>query len=154
MPADKWNGNGDWEANPSDWSSGIPTPTTPAEIQTGTATISDGGFGEAQSLTIDGGAGVSVNDDASLNVTDWLNNVGGWSVGGGDTVSIGSRLTNSGAINIGNGGITASTTVIAASSREHEHRQDRSPGKREQRNHQPGDARHHRQQFGHRLGIP
>ncbi len=115
MTADKWNGNGDWDLNPSDWSSGIPTPTTPAEIQSGTATISSGGFGEAQSLTIDGGAGVSLYDDASLNITDWLDNVGGWSVGGGDTVSIGTRLINSGAIDIGNNGITASTTVTAAS---------------------------------------
>jgi hypothetical protein len=40
-----------------------------------------------------------------------LNNAGTWNLGGGDTVSIGGRLKNSGSINIGNTGITASTKV-------------------------------------------
>jgi hypothetical protein len=112
---DKWNGSGDWEANSSDWSSGVPVPTTPAEIQSGFATISSGEFGEVQQLTIDSFAQLDLDDGAVLNVTDWLANAGTWDLGGGDTVSIGTRLTNSGAINIGGAGITASTTVTAAS---------------------------------------
>jgi hypothetical protein len=113
MTTDLWNGNGDWNLNPSDWSSGVPTSTTPAEIQSGTATISTSGV--AKWLTIDSNTSLNLDNSTTLTLTDWLNNAGTWNLGGGDTASIGGRLTNSGAINIGNTGITASTTVTAAS---------------------------------------
>ena len=53
---DKWNGSGDWEANPSDWSAGIPTPTTPAEIQSGTPTSF--GYGSPRTRLLVAGAGI------------------------------------------------------------------------------------------------
>jgi fibronectin-binding autotransporter adhesin len=118
MTTDLWNGNGDWNLNPSDWSADAPpTSTTPAEIQTGTATISTNPApgNAAEWLTIDSGAELNLDGGISLAITDWLNNAGTWSLGAGDTVSIGGRLTNSGTLDIGGASITASTTVTAAS---------------------------------------
>ena len=114
MATDIWSGNGDWNLNPSDWSLGTPpTASEAAEIQSGTATISTSGV--AEWLTINSNTGLNLDNSTTLTLTDWLNNAGTWNLGGGDTVSIGGPLKNTGAINIGNTGITASTKVTAAS---------------------------------------
>jgi uncharacterized repeat protein (TIGR03803 family) len=112
---DRWNNNGDWNLNAAtDWSLGsAPTSSTPAEIETGSATISTSGA--AGLLTIDSGATLNLDDGTSLFVTDLLDNAGTWTLGGGDTATIGGSLANSGAIDIGATGISASTTVTAAS---------------------------------------
>jgi len=112
MTTDFWNGNGDWNLNPSGWSLLTPpTSSTPAEIQSGTATISTSGV--AEWLTIDSGAGFALDDGVTFATTKWLNNAGGWNLGAGDAVTIGGRLTNSGAITIGSTTLVASTTVNA-----------------------------------------
>ena len=55
MTTDLWNGVGDWNLNPNDWSLEVaPTSSTPAEIQSGQATSLTSGT--AQALTIDSGA--------------------------------------------------------------------------------------------------
>jgi hypothetical protein len=113
MATDKWNGSGDWNLNSSNWSSGVLTSSTPAEIQTGTSTISTSGT--AQWLTIDSGAELYLDSGTSLTLANWLNNAGYWILNGGDTASIGGRLTNTGTIDIGGTSISASTTVTAAS---------------------------------------
>ncbi len=112
---DQWNNNGDWNLNSAtDWSLGsAPTSTTPAEIQTGLALISSSGA--AEQLTIDSGATLTLDDGTRLSITDLLDNGGTWGLGGGDTATIGGLLINSGALDIGNTGISASTTVTAAS---------------------------------------
>ena len=113
MRTDIWKGTGDWNLNPADWSLGAPpTASTPAEIQSGTAAVSTSGV--AEWLTINSGATLNLDNGATLTLTDWLNIAGAWDLGGGDTVTIGGRLTNSGAINIGNTSIAASTKVTAA----------------------------------------
>ncbi len=115
VPPDLWNNNGDWNLNATtDWSLGSPpTPTTPAEIETGSATISTSGATDL--LTIDSGATLNLDDGTTLAITNGLDNAGTWSLGGGDTATIGGSLTNSGALHIGATGISASTTVTAAS---------------------------------------
>jgi len=116
MRTDLWNGNGDWNLNPADWSLGAPpTSSEGAEIQSGNSTISTSAPHAAEWLTIDSGAGLSLDNGVRLTLTDWLNNAGTWTLGGGDTVTMGGRLTNSGDISIGGAGITASTKVTAAS---------------------------------------
>ncbi len=115
MTTSKWNGNGDWDLNPADWSSGIPTLATSVEIQSGSASLSSGGIGEALSLAIDSGAALWLGDSVVLTVVDGLTNSGTWSLGAGDTVSIGTRLINSGRITIGYSSMAGSTTVTAAS---------------------------------------
>ncbi len=77
MTTDLWNGNGDWNLNPADWSLGAPpTSSEGAEIQSGTATISTSGV--AEWLTIDSGAGLNLDNGTTLTLTDWLNNAGTW----------------------------------------------------------------------------
>ena len=112
---DLWTNNGYWNlTSPTDWSLGPPpTSTTPAVIQSGTCTISNPGSGEAERLTIDAGAEVSLDEATALSVTDWLNNVGTWILASGDTATTGGLLANSGTLDIG--AISASTTVTAAS---------------------------------------
>jgi hypothetical protein len=63
-----WNGNCDWSLNPSDWSSGVPISSAPAEIQSGTATISTAGV--AKWLTIDSGTGLNLDNSTTLTLTD------------------------------------------------------------------------------------
>ena len=112
---DLWNNIGDWNLNAAtDWSLGsAPTSTTPAEIETGSATISTSGA--ADLLTIDSGATLNLDDGTTLAITNGLDNAGTWTLGGGDTATIGGSLTNSGTLDIGATGISASTTVTAAS---------------------------------------
>ena len=112
---DLWNNIGDWNLNATtDWSLGsAPTSTTPAEIETGSATISTSGA--AYLLTIDSGATLNLDDGTTLAITNGLDNAGIWSLGGGDTATIGGSLANSGALDIGATDVSASTTVTAAS---------------------------------------
>jgi hypothetical protein len=112
---DQWNGKSDWNLKAAtDWSLGsAPTSTTPAEIETGSATISTSGA--AGLLAIDSGATLNLDAGTSLSVAGLLDNAGLWTLGGGDTTTIGGSLTNSGALHIGATGISASTTVTAAS---------------------------------------
>jgi hypothetical protein len=47
MTTDSWNGNGDWNLDPTSWSLGAPpTSSEGAEIQSGTAAISTSGVAE------------------------------------------------------------------------------------------------------------
>ena len=118
MAVDQWNGNGDWNLNPSDWSpSGAPpSKTTDAEIETGAAALTTSGT--AAWLSIDAGAAVNFGDDALLSVAQWVQNLGALNVtGSGDTATIVGRLTNVGALNIGSGSLAATSTVTVGSLR-------------------------------------
>jgi hypothetical protein len=112
MTTDVWNGNGDWNLNTSDWSLGAPpTSSTPAEIQSGTSTISTSGA--AEWLTIDSGATLTLDNGVTFATTKWLDNAGTWNLGAGDKVKTGGRLTNSGGISIGATNLSTSTTLRA-----------------------------------------
>ena len=108
---DVWNGSGDWNLDSGNWSAGDPpTSNDPAEIRSGTATISTSGA--ANSLTIDHSATLTNQRGTSL-IASELDAFGTWKVGGGVTATIGG-LVNSGQIVVGVSGMTASTTVTAA----------------------------------------
>ena len=122
VTTDLWNGTGDWNLNPADWSAGAPpTSSTPAEIQSGSCTITTSST--AQALTIDQFTELFLAVDAniSLTVTSGLSNEGEWVVWDGDTATIGGTLTNSsggtnpGVIQIGEPGLNAPATVMATS---------------------------------------
>ena len=122
VTTDLWNGTGDWNLNPADWSAGAPpTASTPAEIQSGNCTIT--ASSTAQTLAIDQFAELFLAVDAniSLTVTSGLSNEGELVVWDGDTLTIGGTLTNSsggtnpGVIQIGEPGLDAPATVTATS---------------------------------------
>jgi hypothetical protein len=112
MAVDKWNGTGNWTTN-ANWSTGSPPNSSSiAEIQTGNADLTTAAT--VNRAVIDSGAQLTADTGGSLTVTNWLNNAGTLVTNAGGTVSIGGVFTNSGAADIGNTGLSASTTVTAA----------------------------------------
>jgi fibronectin-binding autotransporter adhesin len=115
MAIDKWNGNGNWTGNPTDWSTGSPPGSTDiAEIQGGNDDLTT--TTSVKSIVIDSGAQLTADTGAALTTTRGINNVGTFVTNANGTVTIGGTLTNSGTTDIGNGngGLSASTTVTAA----------------------------------------
>jgi hypothetical protein len=118
MAIDDWNGTGDWNLNPTDWSLGAPPSSIEdAEIQTGDSTLSTAGWVDI--LNIISGAQLTLTGAASLTAAGNLNNQGALAIdasgaSGGGAVKIGGSLTNTGAITIGNLSLTAPTTVRAS----------------------------------------
>src|ERR1700689_4192014 len=113
MAVDRWNGNGDWNGNPGDWSTGIPPASTDyAEIQSGTDTLST--TAAVKAVTVDSGNLLNIGSGATLTTSAWLNNAGTFDTTSGSTVGIGGLLTNSGTANLGNTGLSTSTSVTAA----------------------------------------
>ncbi len=112
---DYWNTfTGDWNLDYHNWSfNHPPTLSEPAEINSGTVTIST--TGAAYSLRIDRHATLTNAAGTSLSIAAGFLNYGTWNVGSGVTATIGETLTNSsyGGLNIGNASLSASTTVEA-----------------------------------------
>lgn len=115
---DIWNGNGNWTANPGDWSAGVPTSSDTAIIQTGPLVLNT--TGAADFLTVAPGASLSLSDATLTTTANIANLSGSFSVdtgSSGDSVTVGGILDNpaNGVTTIGYSGLSASTTVKAAS---------------------------------------
>ena len=118
MTTDIWNGNGNWTANPTDWSTGSSPPSSDdAEIASGTDTLTT--TTSVHSVTIAPAANLNLTGAASLTTTANLTNLGalGFDVNGNDggaKVTVGGTLVNFGSITVGNSALTAAATLAAA----------------------------------------
>jgi fibronectin-binding autotransporter adhesin len=103
MAIDDWNGTGDWNLNPTDWSLGAPSSLTEdAFIESGDSTHSTSGW--ADILNIISGAQLTLSSGATLTATGNLNDHGALTInttsGNGAAVTIGVGLNNSGALDV------------------------------------------------------
>jgi hypothetical protein len=116
MAIDRWNGNGDWRANPTNWSLGTPPASgDTAIIDSGTATLGTSESASVAALTVVAGSGVTLGNGAALTTTAGLHNNGNLNVtGNGAAVTVGAKLANAGNTYIGSTGLSASTSVTAA----------------------------------------
>ena len=127
MATDSWKGNSDNWTTAADWSTGAPpTAADTADIETGNPQITSNVgtvasvYMNSTTLSIENGSlnvAQGVTDlSGNLNVDDRAGTFSGNTfvpAAGGSNLSIGGTLTNSGALNIGNVGLSSTTTVSA-----------------------------------------
>jgi hypothetical protein len=103
MATDYWNGTGDWNLNPTDWSLlAPPSSIEAAEIQTGDSTLSTSGWVDI--LNIISGAQLNLTSGATLVAAGNLNDQGALAInttsGSGAAVTIGGGLNNTGTLSV------------------------------------------------------
>ena len=103
MGSDYWNGTGDWNLTPTDWSLGAPPSLAEdAVIESGDSTLSSSGWVDI--LNIISGAQLNLTSAATLTAAGNLNDQGALAInttsGSGAAVTIGGGLNNTGTLSV------------------------------------------------------